>query len=74
MVQANKEAKALEEKPEEEKESGPKKKKINRLSLKELEKKIQQTQEKMGGLTSIYARQLLKRREQLLGGKDAADT
>ena len=54
--------------PEEKKETAgqPKKKKVNRLTLKELEKKIQQVQEKMGSLHSAYAQQLLKRKEQLL--------
>jgi len=52
---------------EEKKEAqAKKKKKINRLTLKELEKKIEQVQQKMGGLTSIYAQQLLTRKEQLL--------
>jgi hypothetical protein len=47
-------------------EAAPKKaKKINRLTLKELEKRIQLVQEKMGSLTSHYAQQLLKRKEQL---------
>ncbi len=52
--------------PAEKKESAAKKKKINRLSLKEVEKKIAETQGKMGSLTSAYAQQLLKRKEQLL--------
>ncbi len=52
---------------EEKKEAAEKKKKkINCLTLKELEKKIEQAQEKMGGLSSSFARQLLKRKEQLL--------
>ena len=44
-----------------------KKKKINRLTLEELERKIQEVQSKMGGLSSSYALQLLKRKERLLG-------
>ena len=52
---------------EEKKEAqAEKKKKINRLTLKELEKKIEHVQQKMGGLTSAYAQQLLRRKEQLL--------
>ncbi len=43
-----------------------KKKKINRFTLEELGKKIQEVKEKMGGLTSSYAQELLKRKEQLL--------
>jgi len=72
VKQESKEAKAPEEKPvtgkkEEKKEAaGTHKKKINRLTLKEVEKKIQETQEKMGGLASSFARQLLERKEQLL--------
>lgn len=61
---------AKEAKPEEQKEkTAPgekKKKKINRLSLKELEKKLKETEQKMGSLTSSYAQQLLKRKAQLL--------
>ncbi|MBU4141089.1 MAG: hypothetical protein KKA80_04275 [Candidatus Omnitrophica bacterium] len=51
-----------------------KKKKINRLTLKEVEKKIQEVQEKMGGLTSSFARHLLKRKEQLSGADNAGNT
>ena len=72
VKQESKEAKApapeekpVTEKKEEMKEAGTHKK-INRLTLKEVEKKIQETQEKMGGLASSFARQLLKRKEQLL--------
>ncbi|MFH1046500.1 MAG: hypothetical protein V1727_06025 [Candidatus Omnitrophota bacterium] len=43
-----------------------KNKKINGLAYKELEKKIQEVGEKMKGLTSSYARQLLKQKEWLL--------
>ncbi len=63
----SKEAKPSQAPAEEKKEAqAKKKKKINRLTLKELEKKIEQVQQKMGGLTSIYAQQLLRRKEQLL--------
>ena len=73
-------AKAPEAKPadkvppvaaEQKKEAGAKKReKINCLTLEKLEKKIQEVQEKMGGLTSTYARQLLKRKEQLSEEKE----
>ena len=67
--EAQKPVASVEAPPAEKKEAAEKKKKkINCLTLKELEKKIEQTQEKMGGLTSFYARQLLKRKEQLLTG------
>ena len=62
------EAKVQAEAPAEAKKEAQekKKKKINRLTLKELEKRIQEVQSKMGGLTSSYALQLLKRKKQLL--------
>jgi hypothetical protein len=44
-----------------------KKKKIAQLNLAEVEAKITEVQEKMGGLGSHYARQLLKRKK-VLGG------
>ena len=50
-----------------------KNKKINRLSLKELEQKLQEVQAKMGSLTSSYAQQLLKRKTQLLEGQKTED-
>ena len=51
-------------------EAAKKKKKINRLTLKELEKEIEGAKEKMGGLRSQYAQQLLKRKEQLTLNKE----
>lgn len=64
-----------EAQPAEKKEAGAEKKKqkINRLGLKEVEKKIEEVQAKMGSLTSSYAQQLLKRKQQLTGGNNAAD-
>ena len=63
----SKEGKQAQAPAEEKKETqAKKKKKINRLTLKELENKIKQVQQKMGGLTSAYAQQLLRRKEQLL--------
>ena len=52
-----------------------KKRKINRLTLKEVEKRIQDVQEKMGSLTSRYGQQLLKQKEKLLrtGADNAAN-
>lgn len=44
-------------------------KKINLMTLPELEKKLEEVKVKMGGLSSGYAQQLLKRKEQLAGGK-----
>ena len=58
-----------EDKAKEAKEEQKKRKKINRFTLEELEKKIQEVKEKMGGLTSSYAQQLLRRKEQLLQDK-----
>jgi hypothetical protein len=78
------EEKAPEQKPPAEaaaEKKEEKKKKINRMALKELEKKIQEVKEKMGSLSSSYARHLLSRKEELLqekepkqGGPDATDT
>ncbi|MFA5369686.1 MAG: hypothetical protein WC300_03100 [Candidatus Omnitrophota bacterium] len=49
-------------------EEGVKKnKKMNLMSLKEIDAKMKDVQEKMGGLKSRYAKQLLKQKE-LLGG------
>jgi hypothetical protein len=52
-------------------EEKKKKKKINKMKLEEIEEAIKKTQEKMGGLTSVYAKHLLKRREELLKQKEA---
>jgi hypothetical protein len=46
-------------------ESGPKTKKINRFSLAEIEARLADCQEKQGGLSSKYARQLLARKKVL---------
>lgn len=40
-------------------------KKINQMTAQELETAVQKTQEKMGGLTSRYARELLRRKKEL---------
>lgn len=66
----NDEAKKPEEQtqvPEKkEAQDSKKKKKLNKLTLKEIEKMIQVVQEKMGGLNSFYAKELVRRKEQLL--------
>lgn len=46
-------------------ESGPKRKKINRLSLAEIEAHLAECKEKQGSLVSKYARQLLARKKAL---------
>lgn len=58
------ETKTLEQK---EGQGSKKKKKINKLTLNEIEKMIQEVQEKMGGVNSFYAKQLISRKQQLLG-------
>lgn len=45
--------------------SGPKRKKINELTLAEIEARLAECQEKQGGLVSKYARQLLARKKAL---------
>lgn len=74
---ATEEKKQPEQKPapeapgaEKKEETEAKKKKINRLTLQEVEEKIKEVQEKMGGLSSAYAQQLLKRKEGLLQEKE----
>ncbi len=42
-----------------------KNKKINKMTLDELNKAIEKTQSSMNGLTSAYAKELLKRKEVL---------
>lgn len=61
----------MAEEKEKKKEAPAKgKKKINRLTLKELEERIEDVQKKMRGLASSYAQQLLRRKEQLLREKE----
>ena len=45
-----------------------KKKKITRMSLDEIEKALKKVSEKMGGLDSHYAQDLIKRRDVLKKG------
>jgi len=56
-----------EEKPEPEKAeaAGPKKKKINKMTLAEVEAKLEEVKSTMGGLYSKYAQQLILRKEYL---------
>ncbi len=46
-------------------DSTPKKKKINEMTLAEIDAKLAEVKEKQGGLTSKYARQLALRRKAL---------
>jgi hypothetical protein len=46
-------------------ESTPKRKKMNSLSLAQIETELAKCQEKQGGLVSKYARQLLARKKVL---------
>lgn len=46
-----------------------KNKKINKMSLEEINNAIEKTKEKQGGLYSKYAYELLKRRDYLLNKK-----
>ena len=46
-------------------EAGPKRKKINSLTLAEIEDRLAECQEKQGGLASKYARQLQARKKVL---------
>lgn len=41
------------------------KKKVNKMTLEEIEVKLKEIQEKMGGLDSLYAKHLLRRQELL---------
>jgi len=45
--------------------SPPKKKKVNRMTLEEIEAKLKEVKEKMGGHESKYAQELLKRKRSL---------
>ena len=47
--------------------SGPKRKKMNTLTLAEIEAELAECKEKQGGLTSKYARQLQARKRALSG-------
>ncbi|MGQ9578589.1 MAG: hypothetical protein ACUVWQ_08200 [Candidatus Aminicenantales bacterium] len=50
-------------------EKKKKNKKVNEMTLEEIEKKLQDIQQTQGGLNSLYARHLLRRKEILLASK-----
>ena len=50
---------------DEKKETTPKRRKMNVLTLAEIETELAECREKQGGLTSKYARQLLARKKAL---------
>ncbi len=50
---------------DEKKDTTPKRKKLNALTLAELEAELAECREKQGGLTSKYARQLQARKKAL---------
>lgn len=50
-------------------EKKKKNKKVNEMTLEEIESKLQEVQQTQGGLTSLYARHLLRRKEILLASK-----
>lgn len=50
-------------------EKKKKNKKVNKMTLEEIDKKLQEVQQAQGGLTSLYARHLLRRKEILLASK-----
>ncbi len=50
---------------DEKQENAPKRKKMNALTLAEIEAKLAECKEKQGSLTSKYARQLLARKKAL---------
>ncbi len=52
-----------EEKVEQSKEKAARNKKINRLTLVEIEKKLEEIKGSQGGYSSRYARELLRRKE-----------
>jgi hypothetical protein len=52
---------------EQKEETAPKRKKINALTLAEIEAKLAECQEKQGGLISRYAQKLLARKKVLSG-------
>lgn len=47
----------------------PKKKKINKMTLEEIEEALKKTQEHMKNLNSKYAQHLLERKKELLNSK-----
>lgn len=58
-----------EEKPEQAQEKAARGKKINKMSLAEVEKQLEKIKSSQGGLTSRYAKQLRRRKDSLLSPK-----
>lgn len=58
-----------EDKKDESQEKSRRNKKLNKLSLAEIEKKLEEIKSSQGGLSSRYARELLRRRDILRSGK-----
>jgi hypothetical protein len=58
-----------EEKPEQAQEKAKRGEKINKLQLAEVEKRLEEVKSAQGGLTSRYARALLRRKSVLLSSK-----
>jgi hypothetical protein len=54
-----------EEKIEQPEEKAKRSRKINQLTLAEIEKKLEEIKGSMGGFSSRYARELLRRKENL---------
>ncbi len=52
-----------EEKTEQSEEKAKRNKKINRMTLAEIEKRLEEIERSMGGHSSRYARELLRRKE-----------
>ena len=52
----------------EEKNEAKKNKKVNKMTLSEVEAALKKTEEQMGGLTSKYAHSLLGRKKELAAG------
>jgi hypothetical protein len=65
MAEGKKTEQAAEGQAQASGDSTPKTKKINVMTLKEIEAKLAEVMEKQGGLTSKYAKQLLLRKKSL---------
>ncbi|RLE01439.1 MAG: hypothetical protein DRI99_07335, partial [Candidatus Aminicenantes bacterium] len=61
-----------EEKPSAPASPPKKKKKINQMTLEEIEERLKYVQETQGGLDSLYAQHLLQRKAYLLQQKSTA--
>lgn len=65
MAEEKKTGQAAESPTQAVEEAAPKTKKINGMTLKEIEAKLAEVKEKQGGLTSKYAKRLLLRKKTL---------